>query len=256
MKYPQYYKTIDRLIYAHKMENAIKKADCIIATSKQTQRDIESIIGTRTKRIEVIYQDCDPKFYTRLSQIELEKVIARFKLPTKYLLLVSKFEQRKNHIQVLQAMVSMNETTFPLVMVGRPGNTANEVKQFIEKHNLSDDVIVIHDATQDDLVALYQSAYASIFPSEYEGFGIPVLESLACGTPVLTSKDSCMEEIAESAGLYFDPQDSKDIAKCIKSIKDQTVISQLSSNISERLTKFNNTQLLHQHTQLYESLAC
>lgn len=254
MKYPQYYKSIDRLIYAHKIENAIKKADCIIATSQQTKRDIEQITGDNKNRIEVIYQDCDPAFYNTLSTEEVTKLTSRFNLPSKFLVLVSKFEQRKNHIRVLEALQILKEECLPVVMVGKPGNTSNEVSQFIEKYKLN--VLLISDANKQELIAIYQKAYASIFPSEYEGFGIPVLESLACGKPVLTSKDSCMEEIAGSAGLYFNPSNPKEIAESMKAIQEQELHSQLCDNITDRLALFNNSVILEQHNQLYKSLVC
>lgn len=255
MKYPAYYKTIDRLIYAHKTSNAIEKADVIIASSEQTKRDIEQLPGNKHRRIEVVYQDCNPLFYNSLPKEKLEQFRVACKLPSSFLLMVSKFEKRKNHLRLLQAYKEA-KCEAPLVFVGRKGDSYSEVVSFIAKHKLKNSVTVFDDVKTEDLPAFYQLADASLFPSEYEGFGIPVLESLASGTPVLTSESSCMQEISEDAGLYVNPLSVESIASGLAELTSKTKLTTLQKNIPNRLTYFENSKLLNEHLNVYNSLLC
>jgi glycosyltransferase involved in cell wall biosynthesis len=254
MKFPQYYKAIDRNIYAHKVENALRSADAIIATSEQTKADLQAIMPDDEIPIEVIYQDCAPNFYTEFVPSELDKARIKYKLPQTFILMVSKFEKRKNHMNVLEAVRTLPKDALPIVMVGKVGDTFEDVKAFVTKHKLESQVMIIEDAATQDLPKLYRLAEASIFPSFYEGFGIPVLESLVCETPVLTSANTCMEEIAGDAALYFDPNDPESIAYSIKQIEDRMTKEGLTIYIPKRTHLFRHVNSLIQHNSLYMRL--
>ena len=139
-------------------------------------------------------------------------------------------------------------------MAGKKGDTYDEVNSFIAANNLSSRVKLLVDVPTQDLPRLYKSAIASIFPSLYEGFGIPVLESLVSGTPVLTSHKSCMEEIAGDAALYFDPKDSESIAYSISQIEDTMTLDGLNLQVPNRIEPFSNANILVQHNSLYMRL--
>ncbi len=253
MHYPQYYKMVDRIIYAHKTGNALQHADRIIASSEQTKRDLEKLMEKRPRPIDVIYQDCNPIFYNRTESTKLDAFRTEKDLPQQFVLMVSKFEKRKNHIRVLEAYMK-SKVDYPLILVGRTGDTYTEVRQFIATNNLDGTVRVYTNATTTELSMFYQLATTSLFPSEYEGFGIPVLESLAAGTPVLTSDQSCMQEISKEAGIYVDPLDIDSIADGLTKLNDQSETSVMSSAISSRLPHFENKLLLEQHLNLYNEL--
>lgn len=254
MKYPQYYKAVDRFIYAHKLDNALRSADAVIATSEQTKRDLLDIMPDDDIPIHVIYQNCDAQFYQTQSEDSLQSIRHQYSLPTTFMLMVSKFEQRKNHLSLLKAFVQKSDHLPPLVLVGKKGDTYNDVSAFIEQHRLSEKVTVLTDVPTKDLPGLYQLANFSVFPSLYEGFGIPVLESLACETPVLTSDQSCMQEIVGSAGLYFEPNQPDSILDALERATDQQVVEQLRAEISSRTSLFSNDIILADHIQLYTQL--
>ncbi len=128
MKFPEYYKTLDRLIYARKTENALRTADMVIATSKQTKADLQDLMPDDEIPIEVIYQDCDPLFYSSVGESQLSKTVKKYNLPETYILMVSKFEKRKNHLNVLKALLSLPNESLPVVMAGKKGDTYDEVK--------------------------------------------------------------------------------------------------------------------------------
>lgn len=253
MKYPEYYSTTDRFIYAQKTSHSIKHAHVVVASSERTKRDLEDLIGHTSSKIQVIYQDCDPVFYKRAEASELESVKNKYKLPASYFLTVSKFEKRKNHIRLIEAY-QQSGINIPLILVGKQGDIYSELIAKIEQLGLQDRVTVLTNIPTNELPVLYQLATGSIFPSEYEGFGIPVLESLAGGTPVLTSANSSMEEIGGNACHYFNPLDVESMSAAIQQFSDTALLNQLSSNIGERLPHFSNASLLQQHLNIYQSL--
>lgn len=254
MKYPQYYKAADRFIYSHKTDNALRSADAIIATSEQTKNDLLKIMPDDDIPIHVIYQDCDPLFHLPVSEIQLSLVRENYGLPKTFLVMVSKFEQRKNHLNLLKAVTLGNKTGYPIVLVGKQGDTYNEVQHYIDAHQLSSQVQVLNDVPTTDLPAIYSLAKASIFPSLYEGFGIPILESLACGTPVLTSENSCMQEISGDAGLYFNPSETESISDVLTTFDKSGVFDTLKAAIPSRIEMFSNTKILKDHNTLYKQL--
>ena len=253
MHYPDYYKMIDRIIYAHKTGNALQQADRIIASSKQTKRDLEKLMEKGPRTIDVIYQDCNPIFYKQIEPTTLEEFRQKRQLPEQFILMVSKFEKRKNHLRVLEAYKNA-KLDYPLVMVGRTGDTHEEVENYIQSNDLTRRVTVFTEVETHELPLFYQLSEASIFPSEYEGFGIPVLESLASGTPVLTSANSCMQEISETAGIYVDPLSVESIVEGMEKLNEQHRIDDLSEAITDRLPHFKNEVLLQQHMNLYNEL--
>ncbi|MFT5723103.1 MAG: glycosyltransferase involved in cell wall biosynthesis [Bacteroidia bacterium] len=254
MKFPQYYKTIDRKIYAHKTDNALRSADAVIATSQQTKNDLLELMPDDDIPIHVIYQDCNPMYYLDLGDYELEKIRTKYGLPKEYLVCVSKFEQRKNHLALLQAIMDLPSDYAQIVLIGKPGDTFTQVKDFISKNNLGSRVIVLSDVPTQDLPKIYQMAQASIFPSLYEGFGIPVVESLVSGTPVITCADSCMQEIAEDAAIYFNPTDIPSITQALTSFDQNGISNKLEAAIPNRLEQFRNLVILSEHNSLYQRI--
>ncbi|MBO6517484.1 MAG: glycosyltransferase family 4 protein [Bacteroidia bacterium] len=253
MKYPSYYSTIDRLIYSRKTSGALSSADAIVATSQQTKRDIEAILGKEDNRIQVIYQDCAPLFYHIWGVEELGMLSDRYRLPAKFLLMVSKFEKRKNHSNLLRALAASG-IDIPLVCVGNKGDAFDDVVKLRADLGLTSQVQLIEGVPSHDLPGFYQASSGSVFPSEYEGFGIPVLESMASHTPVLTSKDSCMQEICGPAAMYFDPHSVEDMVEKLKVFVEGSTYSELFEKIHDRLPQFSTRHILEQHLTLYKSL--
>lgn len=253
-KYPEYYKPIDRYIYARKTGAALTQADVVIASSERTKQDIVNISPRFESKIEVVYQDCSPEFYVRCKDEELASFKAKYNLPDTYLISVSKFEKRKNHLRLLQAYSNKRNELPHLLLVGRKGDTSSTVEQFIQDNDLQNQVSIVSDMPFNELVLAYQASMASVFLSEYEGYGIPVAESMASGKPVLTSAGTSMEEICGTSGLCVNPLSVEDIAEGLVNIANQRTVDELRTHIEKEKQKFSNDLILEQHINIYNKL--
>jgi glycosyltransferase involved in cell wall biosynthesis len=213
LRLPNLYNPFDRILYERKTRYACRQADRIIAISQQTADDIVEFFGTSRSKIEVIYQGCRPDFYQSLSAEQKAAVKKKYQLPDSYLLYVGTIEERKNLLSLLRAVHEGN-IDLPLVVIGRKTAYASEVLKFLEKHRSVR--VFFHDSIANtDLPGFYQQADVFVYPSVYEGFGIPILEALASKTPVITSRGGCFAEAGGPATLYVDPMDAGEIAEAI-----------------------------------------
>lgn len=219
LKFPQYYGIFDRFIYKQKCRYACRQADRIIAISECTKRDIITFFGTDPEKIDVVYQTCDDSFKTPALEEKKVTVRRKFELPEKYLLNVGTIEPRKNLLTLVRALPHINEN-YQLVVVGKPTAYAGLVKKEIDRLGLVARVIFLRDVPFDELPSIYQMAAVFIYPSEYEGFGIPVIEALYSGVPAVAAKGSCLEEAGGPGSMYVDPMDHAGFAKAVNRIVD------------------------------------
>jgi glycosyltransferase involved in cell wall biosynthesis len=217
LRYPQYYKPADRKIYEMKFRNACKNADKIIAISEQTKRDIIHYFGTDEAKIEVVYQSCDPSFAQQYTTDHLNTIRSTYHLPEKFLLNVGTIEDRKNLMLIVKALSEIPEAV-KLVVIGKETPYAMKVKKYLAEHQLKNRVLFLKDIPFSDLPAIYQLAKIFIYPSEFEGFGIPVLEALNAGVPVIAATGSCLEEAGGPASLYVSPTDPKALATAVNKV--------------------------------------
>ena len=217
MRFPQLYKPIDRRVYAKKFAAACKSADKIVAISRATADDIIHYFGADPAKIEVIYQGCDRIFYNIPSQSDVELVRAKYSLPPKYILSVGTIEERKNLVTTVRALKEL-PSEISLVAVGRPTPYMERVKAAISELGLESRVQFIHGASFADFPAIYKGAEALVYISIYEGFGLPVLEGITVGVPVVTSNLSAMPEAGGDAVCLVDPSNSSLTAKALKEI--------------------------------------
>lgn len=217
MRYPRLYKTIDRSIYRSKFSYACSHADKIIAISKQTKADIVEFMGINPEKIQVIYQSCHPAF-KQLHPIEEKRaVLYKYGLPDEFILSVGTIEERKNVLSVVKAIRHID---IHLVVAGRGTSYAKEVKAYIRQHGLSNKVTFIHNASTYELAKLYQSALIFIYPSLFEGFGIPIIEALYAGTPVITTTGGCFREAGGEHSWYVSPKNVEEISHAIQQLMD------------------------------------
>lgn len=220
LRMPQLYSAVDRFIYTKKFSYACRTADRIIAISKQTAADITELLPVSPDKIDVIHQGCNPAFYKTLSNEEKEKIRTSFNLPRSFLLYVGTIEERKNLLSLLRAM-NRGNIDIPLVVIGKQTAYAQKIQRFIEQHETVK-TIFFDVVKNTDLLGFYQLADAFIYPSVYEGFGIPILESLASKTPVITSRDGCFAEAGGPASIYIDPANSEEFATSIKKVLEDS----------------------------------
>jgi glycosyltransferase involved in cell wall biosynthesis len=191
------------------------RADRIIADSAYTKADILRFYSIPEERIDVVPLGVDVPARS-IGGEEVRAVRARYGIPTPYLLHVGRIETKKNLRRSLEAFAEVRKQSAEVVqfvLAGTPGPGAEEVFRTIERFNLSEAVHLAGYVSQEDLPALYSGALAFLFPSLYEGFGMPVLEAMACGTPVLTSNVTSLPEVAGDAALLVDPLDVDSIVR-------------------------------------------
>jgi glycosyltransferase involved in cell wall biosynthesis len=220
--YPETYSLSERLIYERKFRYACQHADKIIAISSNTKDDIIKYYGTDASKIEVVYQTCNPIFYTLRSADENAAVLGSLNLPTRFFLYVGSVEERKNLKLVIAAMQQISgQERIPLVIVGKGGDYKTACKKLIASLGLEQYFIWLELKNNLQLQSLYQSAAALIYPSFYEGFGLPVAEALLSKTPVITAATSSLREAGGPDSFYIDPEKSEDLTNAMLCIVRQ-----------------------------------
>ncbi|MHA6727549.1 glycosyltransferase family 4 protein [Chryseobacterium sp. A301] len=212
LKFPQYYSFFDRKIHYWKFKKAAEQADLIIAISNQTKTDILYYLPVDSQKVRVVYQGCHKAFKCDIPLQILDSIQEKYKLPREFLLSVGTIEERKNLLGVIEALKELKEIEIPLIVVGKPTAYQKKVQKAIKRYGLEDRVHFLTGVTMEDLACIYRLASVFVYPSFYEGFGIPVIEALYSGTPVITSNNSCLQEAGGPHSLYVDPYSSKDIA--------------------------------------------
>lgn len=249
---PQYYKLIDRRIYTLKSKYACKNADQIIAISEQTKKDIISQYHIDPAKIEVIYQSCDDSFKTLLSSDEQEKVRAKYQLPAKYILNLGTIEPRKNLLLLIKALPKV-DSTYPLVVIGKETAYADLVKREIESLGLQNNVHFLKNIPFTDLPAIYQMASIFIYPSTYEGFGIPIIEALYSNVPVIAATGSCLEEAGGPSSIYVSPNNSEELTNAInKVLNDEELQQTMKQKGFQYVQRFNDDVVSQQLMNCYK----
>lgn len=211
MRFPQYFGMVSRQIYLAKLKYACRIADSIIAISERTKADLMELLHVPAHKINVVYQGCDESFKVACSPERKKVVLKKFNINSPYILSVGTIEERKNLLLLIKAMARIKDPV-QLVVVGKQTAYAEEVKQAIHRYRLTDRMTFLDKVDFADLPALYQAASVFVYPSRYEGFGIPVLEALNSGTPVIAATGSCLEEAGGPDSLYSSPDDEEDLA--------------------------------------------
>jgi glycosyltransferase involved in cell wall biosynthesis len=205
---PKHHKPLNRWYLNLTMPLYCRRADHIIAVSEHSKRDLISIYGIAAKKITVVYEAAAPSFRPQTPQ-KVAAVRTRYGLPERYLLFVGTIEPRKNLTRLLIAFESLyaDGLVGGLVIVGQRGWLYDDFFARLEESPVRGAVLLPGYVPDDDLPAFYAGAQALVLPSVYEGFGLPVLEAMACGTPTVASNASSVPEIGGDAALYFDPSD-------------------------------------------------
>lgn len=217
IRFPELYKPFDRNIYKKKTTHACNVSDKVIAISRQTKDDIVNFLKIPEEKIEVIYQNCNPAFYDIASEAHKENIRKKYALPANYILYVGTIERRKNLLNVIKG-IQQAKTEHPLVAVGRQTDYMQEINKFIDENGMKKQVLFYNFVENSDLPVFYQMADLFVYPSIFEGFGIPIIESLHSGTPVITSKGGCFSEAGGTDTIYVDPEKTEEIGEAIKKV--------------------------------------
>lgn len=232
-----------RLAYQMTIKNAVKKAKKVIAVSEHTKDDIIRFLKVPKEKIEIIYSGVGDEFKVIENLDDLAPTLKKYNIKKEFLLYTGVWRNHKNLTRLIEAFSIIRDKhglDLELVITGKPDPHYPEVKQEIKKYNLKQEVICTGLVEENELVDLYNAADLYIFPSLYEGFGMPPLEAMKCGTPVVASKISSIPEICGKNAVYFDPYDAKDIANKILGLyKDAKKKAELIESGIEHATKFS-----------------
>ena len=254
MRHPEWYNPIDAKIYTWKFHKTCREADRIIAISECTKRDIVTLGGVSPAKIDVVYQSCGSRYAVRESEKKRQEVHTRYMLPSRYIINVGSIEERKNILLAVKALHLLPQDLC-LVVVGRPTAYADKVKRYIRQNGLDQRVMLLHGVPNEDLPAIYQMAEACVYPSRYEGFGIPVIEAIQSGLPVVACTGSCLEEAGGNGSLYVQPDDVTGMAEAVKRVLKGAPERQERIADSRRyITRFENNSLALQVMQVYERM--
>lgn len=250
--HPQWYTGIDRWFYSEKLRQALLKADAVIAISEQTASDIKEMYSIDEKKLHVIYQSWSST-YDNIKEEEIHVPL----LPKDYLLFVGSFYERKNLKNLIWAMTDKSCSDIPLVVVGNGKHRYKKmILELIQELKLERQVLILENVYDALLKQLYIRAKAVIYPSLYEGFGLPVLEAWKCGKPVITSDNSSLKEFGRDACyLLEDPTNKEEMSEAISKFwTDTAYFNELKSNIPAQLERFSPEKTATQLNDLYKSL--
>lgn len=254
LRHPEYYKWIDRNIYAWKFRRTLQEADCIIAISECTRRDIIHYGHVPAEKIKLIYQSCSTFFKQPVSEDVLQKVNARYELPSRYIINVGTIEERKNIALAVKALPLL-PADLHLVIVGRRTPYADAVLQEADRLQVAHRVHILTGVPNADLPAIYQMAEACVYPSRYEGFGIPIIEAIQSGLPVVACTGSCLEEAGGPDSLYVSPDDAESMADAIRrSLKGAEGRHERILRSQHYVHRFEGTDVASQVLSLYEEI--
>jgi len=255
LRFPKLYSRIDVAIYKTKMKAACEHADIVVAISQQTAEDLIDFLRVPEAKIKVVYQGCHPQFTQVVSPEAIRALKDKYKLPERYVLNVGTIETRKNALLIVRALAALApEARLPLVIAGRETAYKKEVSDEAKKIGISDSVIFLHDVPFHELPALYQGAEVFVYPSLFEGFGIPLVEAIESGVPVITSVGSCFSEAAGPNALYVDPASSDELAFQLgRVIVDKTLRHQMIVEGKKFTTQFRPQNIASNIMALYRS---
>lgn len=208
--FPEYHLPLNRWYLGLMLPRFIQRADAVIAVSESTRRDVMRLMRISSDKITVVYEGVNAAFRPLRDQAKLEEVRARYNLPPRFILYLGTIEPRKNLLTLLEAylaLVRRVESIPSLVIAGRKGWLFQPVFDRVHALGLEERVRFTDFIQSDDTPALMNAADLFVFPSLYEGFGLPPLEAMACGIPVICSNASSLPEVVGDGGLLTDPRD-------------------------------------------------
>lgn len=254
LRFPHYYPWIDRCIYRIKFSFACRHADRIIAISQQTKRDIIHFFQIPEDKIDVIYQGCDDAFAQSISEKQGLSIRKKYQLPTQYILSVGTVEERKNLLLSLKALTKLPEEIC-LVAIGRKTVYQAVLDTYIQQHQLEKRVHFLENISFEDLPGIYQLAAALVYPSRFEGFGIPIIEALNSNIPVIAATGSCLEEAGGPSSIYIHPDDELALANAIETvITDSLIRANMIKNGLSYAQRFSHQEIARNLMRTYVSL--
>ena len=248
---------IFRQAFIKVLKTAIVKSQKIITASHCVKEDIIKYYGASSDKIAIIYEGASDTFGSA-SKFQQDKIKQKMAITKPFILFVSQWRPHKGLLQAIAAFEILHEKYYKslqFVIAGKPNPDFPEIAEKIQASKHKKDIILPGFVADDDLPALYSAASVFIFPSFYEGFGLPPLEAMACGTPVCASNTSCMPEILGSAALYFNPQKPEDMAAKIKeALENQNLRHSLIARGFKQVKNYSFQKTAEETLNIYQKI--
>jgi glycosyltransferase involved in cell wall biosynthesis len=252
------YSFFDRFIHFQKIKYSCQKADVVIAVSEYTKIDICKNFNLPPEKVEVVYQTVHDNFKKIYSKAEFQQVVNLYQLPNRYFLSVGSITARKNLLSALKAWKGLpTEYQWPFLIIGKPNRKYfKEIKAELNLFKeIYSDKIIFKNVTNDHLPIIYQNAEIFIYPSYFEGFGIPVLEALYSGTPVITSKTTSLPEVGGPGAYLVDPANYEEIKEGILFFMQNSEQREHAVNKGfEHIKNFDAQMVTDKLERVYQSL--
>lgn len=247
-----------RIAFRKVFNNAVNASNKIISISNSTKRDLENYLHASPKKIEVVYEGIDKNYQPLKSQSKIERFKAKYNIGKPYILFVSQWRPHKGLPELIRAFEILKEKYFlehKLVLVGKSDKSFPNVISAVDKCKYSKDIIRPGFVVEEDLPYFYAASDVFVFPSHYEGFGLPPLEAMSSGVPVAASNVSSIPEILGKAAVYFDPYKPEDIAKQIfRIVSDDKFKKQLIKDGITQAKKYSWHKMAQETLAVYESV--
>jgi glycosyltransferase involved in cell wall biosynthesis len=218
----------------------VQRADWLLVDSENTRRDLIELLDAPDERITVIYPGIESRFRPIRDSHSLEQTRAKYALPERFVLSLGTLQPRKNYARLIKAFAELQHPDVALVIVGERGWMYKDIFALVQERQLQHRIVFAGFADDKDLPALYNLAEVFCFPSLYEGFGIPPLEAMACGVPVIAGDNSSLPEVVGEAGILVDVSDRTVLAGALEQLlNDPDYRSELSARGLSRAQRFS-----------------
>jgi len=242
------------------IKNILKRADKIIAVSENTKKDILNYFDVDSGKIHVIYSGISDNFFNfKFNQEKINNIKNKYSLPDKYILYLGTIEPRKNVISIIEAYQHLRKFNkinkdYKLLLVGGNGWKSGDIYSAQQKSEFRDDIIFVGRIESGEREVFYSLANIFVYPSFYEGFGLPPVESQACGVPVITGNSSGMTEVVGNSGICIDPYNVGDLAKAIEILTNSASIRNLYINKgTNNAAKYNWSTAAKKYIDIFQS---
>ena len=246
---------VERSLYKLLIERSVRSADHLVTVSEAMKNELLDLFPGVP--ISVIYNGLDPNQFEDIAENDLKAVRIKYGLPQEFVLAVGHFEKRKNYLRLVEAIALLRDRgrSIGLVIIGNNSGERQTIKDKVESINLSSSVTVLSGLDDSDVRCIYKLCSLFIFPSSYEGFGIPILEAMASNRPMVLSDLSVFREITQDRGIYFPHNDVELMANAIeRGLSSSSDRTQLVEYGNERVKDFSFQSLAAQIRHLYRTL--
>jgi len=259
LTHPEWHLPLNRYFLTLAMPIFARRARAIIAVSEYTRREVVELLHVDPAKVHVVYEAADPRFRPVRDPAALAAVCARYRLQPPYILFVGAIEPRKNLAMLLRAFAALcQEPDFrhQLVIAGGKGWLYDEVFRTAERLNLGDRLRFAGFVADEDLPALYSAADLFAHPAHFEGFGLPPLEAMACGTPVVASDATSLPEVVGEGGLLLPPRDERAWAEALRRVAtDRALHDRLAAQGLQQAARFSWAETARRTVEVYRAVA-